>query len=116
MRILHIITGAAFIVAFVMGCSKTPSQPISTSSAAMQDLGVVSITDATSECFAIGPNKSCTLTGAAGSNGMTKFVLAFQETNADKTVRIHDPETYFIKAGRQAMICSGGIRFTVVAK
>ena len=103
------------MAAFVIGCSKTPSQPISTSFAAVQDFGVVSLSDATPRCLAIGPNKSCTLTGAAGPNGMTKIVMALQETNADKTVRIHDPETYFVKPGRQVKISSGGvsIRFTL---
>jgi hypothetical protein len=114
MRILHIITGTALMAAFVIGCSKTPNQPISTSSAAVQDLGVVSLSDATPQYLAIAPNKSYALTGAASSNGMTKIVMVVQETNADKTVRIHDPETFFMVTGHRLTIKSGdvSIRFT----
>jgi len=113
MRKLHIIAGAALIAAFVMGCSKTSSQPTSTSSTDARDLGVVSLSDATPRFLTIGTNKSYALTGAASSNGMTEIVMVLQETNADMTVRIHDPETFLIVAGRSLTVRSGNasIRF-----
>jgi hypothetical protein len=80
----------------------------------MRDLGAVSLSDATPTYLTIGSDKSYALTGAASSNGMEKIVMVLQETNADKTVRIHDPETCFIVAGRRLTIKSGdaSIRFT----
>jgi hypothetical protein len=44
---------------------------------------------------------------------MTEIVMVLQETNADMTVRIHDPETFLIVAGRSLTVKSGNasIRF-----
>ena len=112
MRILHIITGAALIAAFVMGCSKSPSQLASTSSTDVRDLGVVSLSDAIPRNLTIGTDKSCILTGAASSNGIA-IVMVLQETNADKTVRSHDPMKFWVAAGHPLTVRSGdmSIRF-----
>ena len=101
------------MAAFVIGCSKSPSQPASTSSTAVRDLGVVSLADGTPRYLTIGTDKSCILTGAASSNGIA-IVMVLQETNADKTVRTHYPERFWVASGHPLTVKSGdiGIRFT----
>ena len=101
------------MAAFVIGCSKSPSQPASTLSTALRDLGVVSLADGTPRYLTIGTDKSCILTGPASSNGMIAIVL--QETNADKTVRVDDPIMLRVRSGHQVTVkfkSGEGIRFT----
>ena len=102
------------MAAFVIGCSKSPSQPASTSSTTLWDLGVVSLADGTPRYLTIGTDKSCILTGPASSNGM--IVMVLQETNADKIVRADNPIMLRVRSGHQVTVKfklgDMGIRFT----
>ena len=110
MRMPHIIIGAALIVAFVVGCSKSPSKLVSDCPLTVPYLGVVNFTDSTPKYFSIGGGKSCVLKGTTGSNGTTIEVV-FQETNTDKTVQVFEErkvrftpgDTYILKSGDMAV-------------
>ena len=111
MRILHIITTAALMAAFITGCSKSPSHPTSSS---MPDLGVIDFTDHTPKYYGLGGDKSCTITGVTDSKGITLDIV-FSATNADKTVRILGTPQIRVSSSRSSCMASAGdvaVRFT----
>jgi hypothetical protein len=106
MRIPHFIPTATLMMACIVGCSKSPSRPVTHSSPTVTDLGEVDFTDHTPKCFSLGENKSFTMTAQPDSHGIA-LVVVLQTTNADKTVKVQEPQKFWIAAGRSFRMNSG---------
>jgi hypothetical protein len=109
MRTLHITTGAALMAAFVIGCSKHPSQSSSHLPPNTKDLGAVELAEGTTQIFSLGDGKSCTLIGKQLSDGIDVKVVVLT-TNADGIVMSSQGEITTLP-GRQ---CAIGIDDTMV--
>lgn len=107
MRIPHIIIGAALTATFVIGCSKSSSQPPNQASAPpnTKDLGAVEFVAQTPKQFSLGDGKSCTITASQIPDGVgLKLVLL--TTNADGTVARSQGQIE-TRAGQQCAIGLG---------
>jgi hypothetical protein len=81
MRTPHIMTGAALMAAFVVGCSK----PHATTPPKMTDLGVVELTPKTPKQFSLGGSQSCTITCYPNGTNIT-VNLVVMTTNTDGSI------------------------------
>jgi hypothetical protein len=109
MRIQHITAIAALMAAFVIGCSKHPSQSASHLPQNTKDLGAVELVEGLPQNFSLGDGKSCTLTGKQLSDGIDVKVVVLT-TNADGVVMSSQGEIT-TSPGRQ---CAIGIGDTMV--
>jgi hypothetical protein len=88
MRILHIITLNAAILAAILvtGCSKNSSQQSQAAAPPnLKDLGAVELVAGTPTQFSLGEDKGCTITGEHIPNGIG-LKLVVLSTNEDGTV------------------------------
>jgi Flp pilus assembly secretin CpaC len=116
MRILHLTT-AALMAAFIIGCSKSPSQPTSGLPAGTKDLGVIEFTEGTPQQFSLGGGKSCTATAKQIDGGKDIEVdLAIQATNADGTVMDLGRPRISTLPGRQCAISTGEVSIELTPK
>lgn len=108
MRIQHIITAAALMAAFVIGCSKSPSRPASHLPAGMKALGVIEFTEGTPQHFSLGNGKGCTATAKRlGDDIEVDFVI--ETTNTDGTVTEFGRPSLSTSPGRQCVISVGDV-------
>jgi hypothetical protein len=109
MRVPHLIATVALFAAFVIGCSKSPSEPseLSKMPPNTTDLGAVELTPKTPKQFSLGTGKSCILTGSQLPDGIDVKLLVLI-TNADGTVV---PLQYEMETspGRQCVIVTGRV-------
>ena len=97
------------MAAFVIGCSKHPSQSSSHMPPNTKDLGAVELAEGTPQNFSLGDGKSCTLTGKQLPDGIDVKIVVLT-TNADGTVMSSQGEIT-TSPGRQ---CTIGIGDTMV--
>ncbi len=105
MRISHLITVAALMAAFVIGCSKHPKASSLRLPADTKYLGVIKLTENTPQHFSIGSGKSCTVTGRQVPDGINIEVIVVA-TNATGTVSRSQAELTS-ESGHQCAICIG---------
>ena len=111
MRIPHFIAGAALIAAFIVGCSKSPSEqahhpklPPGT-----KDLGVIEFTEGTPQHFSLGAGKGCTATAKRVDGNDIEVHFAIVATNADGTIADFGRPALSTLPGRQCVISVGDV-------
>ncbi len=106
MRILHLTT-AALMAAFVISCSKKPSEQAHHPKlpAGTVDLGAVELVPQTPTQFSLGAGKGCILTGKQLQGGVDVKMELFV-TNADGTVERSQGELE-TSPGRQCVLTIG---------
>jgi hypothetical protein len=107
MRISHLTT-AALMAAFVIGCSKSPSQQSHQASAPpnTKDLGAVEFAVQTPKQFSLGDGKGCTITARQIPDGIG-LMLVLLSTNTDGTVMSSQGQIE-TRSGQQCAIEVGG--------
>ena len=105
MRVTHLTTTAAVLAAFIIGCSKQPSQSSSHLPANTKDLGKVELTQGTPRPFSLGEGKGCIITGTQLSDDINVKVVVLT-TNAGGTVQRSEGQMSTLP-GRQCIIGIG---------
>lgn len=100
--------GAALTAAFVIGCSKGPSRPVSYLPAGTRELGVIKFTAGTPQHFSLGDGRSCTATARrVAGNIEVDFVI--EATNTDGTVTVLSRPRISTLPGRQCAVSVGDV-------
>ncbi len=116
MRISHMITGAALMAAFCIGCSKSPSHPTSRLPAGTKDLGVIEFTEGTPLQFSLGGGRGCTATAKRNNGGNIEVDFSIVSTNADGTVSDFARPSISTSPGRQCVVSVGEVSIGLVPK
>jgi hypothetical protein len=113
MRIPHIIITAALTAVFVVGCSKSPSKPLSHLPPNSKDLGVIEFTEGTPYNFSLGDGKGITGTAKRHPKYM-EVSFSVETTNEDGTVTEKSGPKLAILLNQEFVYAIGdtGFRFT----
>lgn len=113
MRILHFVITTVLMAAFVIGCSKHPSRPVSHLPANTKDLGVIEFTEGTPCHFSLGDGKGATVTAKRHAAHM-EVSFTIVATNEDGIVTKKTGPTLALHLNQEFVYASGdmGLRFT----
>lgn len=116
MRIPSLISGAALIAAFCIGCSKSPSQPTSGLPAGTKDLGAIEFVEGMAQQFSLGGGRGCTATAKRIDSNNIEVHFAIISTNAAGLVSNIASPAISTSPGRQCVISVGEVSIGLTPK